>query len=45
MPISVTEFGIVTDVNPEQSQNASSPIVLTVLGIVTDANFEHPKNA
>ena len=38
LPISVTEFGIVTDVSPLQLQNAYSPIEVTELGIATDVS-------
>ena len=45
LPISVTEFGIVTDVSPLQLQNAYSPIEVTELGIVTDVSPLQPENA
>ena len=34
----VTEFGIVTDVNPLQSEKVPFPMLVTELGIVTDVN-------
>ena len=45
LPISVTEFGIVTDVSPLQLQNAYSPIEVTELGIVTDVSPLQLSNA
>ena len=38
MPIEVTEFGIVTEVNPLQSSKALMPIEVTEFGIVTEVN-------
>ena len=32
----VTEFGIVTDVKPEQPEKALLPMLVTEFGIVTD---------
>ena len=34
----VTEFGIVTDVKPEQLEKALAPMDVTEFGIVTDVN-------
>lgn len=36
IPIVVTLFPIVTEVNPVQSSKAQYPIVVTLLGIVTE---------
>lgn len=44
-PIDVTEFPIVTEVNPEQYWNVPIPIEVTELGMVTEDNFEHLVNA
>ena len=44
-PISVTESGIVTDVNPVQYSNALFPIVVTELGMVIDVKLLHPSYA
>ena len=38
----VTEFGIVTDVIPEQSEKVASPMLVTEIGMVTDVKPEHP---
>ena len=39
----VTEFGIVTEINPEQSLKAASPIKMTEFGILTEVNPEQLK--
>ena len=36
---------MVTEVSPEQLENADSPIEVTELGIVTDISLEQAKNA
>ena len=41
----VTELGIVTDVKPEQPENALSPMLVTELGMVMDVKPEQPENA
>ena len=41
----VTELGIVTDVKPEQPENAEFPMLMTELGIVTEVKPEQPENA
>ena len=41
----VTLEGIVTDVKPEQSENAYSPMEVTLEGIVTDDKLEQSENA
>ena len=38
----VNEFGIVTDVKPEQPAKALKPILVTEFGIVTDVKPEQP---
>ena len=41
----VTPSGIVTEVKPEQRENAESPMVVTPSGIVTEVKLEQPLNA
>ena len=41
----VTEFGIVTDVKPLQSQKAPSPILVTEFGISTDVKPSQKQKA
>jgi hypothetical protein len=36
---------MVTEVRPEQPENADSPILVTVLGMVTEVRPEQPENA
>ncbi len=38
----VTEFGIVTDVNPLQPKKTDCPMLVTEFGIVTDINPLQP---
>jgi hypothetical protein len=38
-------FEMFTEVNEEQSPNASSPMLVTLLGIVMDVRDEHPEKA
>ena len=41
----VTLLGIVTEVRPEQPENALLPMLVTLLGIVTEVRPEQPENA
>jgi hypothetical protein len=45
LPMLVTEFGMVTEVSPEQLQNAPLPMLVTELGMVTEVRLEQPRNA
>ena len=40
----VTEFGMVTDVNPLQALKADSPMLVTELGIVIEVKLLQPLN-
>lgn len=39
----VTLLQIVTEVNPEQPEKASSPMLVTLLGISTEVKLEQPR--
>ena len=41
----VTESGILTDVSPEHSLNAQSPMLVTESGMLTDVSPLQPRNA
>ena len=41
----MTASGIVTDVSPEHSKNADSPILVTVFGMVIEVRPENPLKA
>lgn len=45
LPISITEFGIITYFSPEQPMKAPSPISVTELGIVAEISAKQNSNA
>ena len=45
LSIIVTEFGMVTDTNEEQSMKTLYPIIVTEFGMVTDVNEEQSAKA